>query len=391
VWHEDSDFNPSVYGTFAGVVDSGGVVHSAVGIPDSTFGNDKVEPAVAFGADQYLVVWGAPLGAVRGARIATDGQVLDNTPIDIADSVFHGGLDVAFGETQYLVAWGGNDLIQAARVGLDGHVIDPHAIGVSPNLRRDYTYGMDLSAVLRVAFGWDSYLVVWVSTISGSPSIYGRRVSPDGTVMDSTDISISTGAGARAPTVMFDGNDYLVLWEDGSVGHDHNIYGSRVSTEGIVLDPGGVPIAADGDFQAWPTVSGTGTLGIVAVYESNRPTAPQGRQQTRVWGNPIDVTASGVPGLPDVASQGIRILLNPIREEGSIELNAPIGTHASLRIYDICGRLVRTLVDGPVQSGNNVLSWDGTDHFGSRSAPGIYFIRMEAGSYRATKKVVLLR
>lgn len=63
----------------------------------------------------------------------------------------------------------------------------------------------------------------------------------------------------------------------------------------------------------------------------------------------------------------------------------------SLRIYDASGRLVRVLVEGVRAAGNHTELWDGRDSRGAAAASGIYFYRFEAGAFRETRKMVLLR
>ncbi len=70
-------------------------------------------------------------------------------------------------------------------------------------------------------------------------------------------------------------------------------------------------------------------------------------------------------------------------------------SHITLRIYDLAGRLVRTLVDQPsnhptIQLSNHVV-WDGTDDSDNTVPTGVYFYRLQAGQYSRTKKLILLR
>jgi hypothetical protein len=79
---------------------------------------------------------------------------------------------------------------------------------------------------------------------------------------------------------------------------------------------------------------------------------------------------------------------NPLTRIGfSVERSGPV----TLRVYDIGGRLVRTLVDRTLPAGAHAEVWDGRDDAGSRVASGIYFYRLDAGSRSMTKKAVLLR
>ncbi|MFH1220090.1 MAG: SBBP repeat-containing protein [Candidatus Eisenbacteria bacterium] len=82
---------------------------------------------------------------------------------------------------------------------------------------------------------------------------------------------------------------------------------------------------------------------------------------------------------------------NPFRGSTAIGFDLPRDLRARLDIIDVGGRTVRTLVSGMLRADHYCLSWDGKSDSQTALAPGIYFVRMEAGSYRATKKVVMLR
>jgi hypothetical protein len=63
----------------------------------------------------------------------------------------------------------------------------------------------------------------------------------------------------------------------------------------------------------------------------------------------------------------------------------------TLKIYNILGQLVRTLVDEPKEPGTYEVIWDGRDQKGNDVASGIYFYQLKAGEFRQTKKMVLIR
>lgn len=66
-------------------------------------------------------------------------------------------------------------------------------------------------------------------------------------------------------------------------------------------------------------------------------------------------------------------------------------THATLKIYNILGQKVRTLVDEPKRAGSYEVIWDGKDDQGKDVASGIYFYQLTAGDYKETKKMTLIR
>jgi len=67
------------------------------------------------------------------------------------------------------------------------------------------------------------------------------------------------------------------------------------------------------------------------------------------------------------------------------------GAHVSLRIYDVSGRLVKTLHDGFTSSGLHAAAWDGTNLHGQSVSSGVYFYRLEAPTLTHTRKMVLLK
>ena len=71
-------------------------------------------------------------------------------------------------------------------------------------------------------------------------------------------------------------------------------------------------------------------------------------------------------------------------------------TDVDLRIYNTLGKEVKTLLHGPVQSGNHIVQWEGTTNEGGDAASGVYFYRLFARSakgilYTQTRKMLLLR
>ena len=105
-------------------------------------------------------------------------------------------------------------------------------------------------------------------------------------------------------------------------------------------------------------------------------------------------SATDVPdGDPTVPSRHVLqgVTPNPFNPTTSVSYGTPSSGRVAIRVYDVSGRLVRTLVDGPVEAGYHTAMWDGRDEGGVEVASGVYFCRMEAPEYRATAKMVLLK
>jgi hypothetical protein len=118
---------------------------------------------------------------------------------------------------------------------------------------------------------------------------------------------------------------------------------------------------------------------------------------------------TGAPECPDVYStgdgddvsglgvvSGKRFFLyqnypNPFNPSTKISFNLPGERQASLSIYNIEGRLVKTLVNGSVKGGLQSVTWDGTDARGNPVSSGVYLYRLRAGGNVMTKKMILLK
>jgi hypothetical protein len=82
---------------------------------------------------------------------------------------------------------------------------------------------------------------------------------------------------------------------------------------------------------------------------------------------------------------------NPFNPSTTISYELATRDHASLRVYDVRGALVRTLFDGDRASGEGSIVWDGRDDDGAYVASGVYFYRLTSGDFARTRKMVLLK
>jgi hypothetical protein len=83
---------------------------------------------------------------------------------------------------------------------------------------------------------------------------------------------------------------------------------------------------------------------------------------------------------------------NPFRGSAAFSFEVPAsGGEVRVLLFDVGGRRVADLVNGSFPPGRHVSVWDGFDHQGRRVAPGVYFYRMEAPGYSATRRLVRLR
>ncbi|MBA4377286.1 MAG: hypothetical protein C0395_01280 [Gemmatimonas sp.] len=82
---------------------------------------------------------------------------------------------------------------------------------------------------------------------------------------------------------------------------------------------------------------------------------------------------------------------NPARGGAAMAFALPRGGAATLRVFDLAGRLVRTLVAGDRPAGPGAAVWDGRDEGGRDAPAGVYFCRLESAGAAVTRKLVLVR
>ncbi len=98
------------------------------------------------------------------------------------------------------------------------------------------------------------------------------------------------------------------------------------------------------------------------------------------------------PRIPTAADALLGGVPNPFNPTTQIRYSvATGGAVVDIRIFDVAGRMVRTLVDGRQDAGVHSVVWDGRDEHGRSMPSGVYFCRMRSGDYSQTRKIVLAK
>ena len=82
---------------------------------------------------------------------------------------------------------------------------------------------------------------------------------------------------------------------------------------------------------------------------------------------------------------------NPFNPVTWINYNLPLQANVTIRIYDMLGGQVRTLINQPQNVGYKSVIWDATNDAGSGVSAGIYLYMIQAEGFMQTKKMVLLK
>jgi hypothetical protein len=112
------------------------------------------------------------------------------------------------------------------------------------------------------------------------------------------------------------------------------------------------------------------------------------------WGRSNDPVAWGTEWLtrdlldssiPSVTSLG-QNYPNPFNTATTIPFDLGADANVSLKVYNLAGQLVETLVDGRMNAGHYVVNWDAFS-----VSSGVYFYKLQVGDYVATRKMNLLK
>jgi len=402
------------------------------------------EPNVAWNGSNFIVTWSDGF-SIFARRLLPDGTFLDPLPQVVMEG--HDPDVAAVGST-YLVV--GLDFLSdnphwqathSMRVdGTTGLNLDPepNALGgfaifarhprvVSwgdrwlavwqRNLSHDDTIAGTTAAIIEsdgttpglidVPLGWrpdvavsdDTALFVGVTeTIaSATTDLDGVIMTADGT-FPGAPFSISDASDKQLlPAVTWGGNEFVVVWEDkrnSEIYFDErtDLYAARVSEGGVVLDPDGIAVLVAVEPETKPALETIGTTTFLAASVL-RTEAPHVAYRVGVLARNGDTTGidEGTSATP-VSSLLRNAYPNPTSGSTTISFRQEAGTPVTVRIFDVDGRLLRTLEKAPsltAQEGH--IFWDGRDGLGSRVNSGVYLYEFRTHTRTERRKIVLSR
>lgn len=82
---------------------------------------------------------------------------------------------------------------------------------------------------------------------------------------------------------------------------------------------------------------------------------------------------------------------NPFSDYTTFEFRLPENAEVDLKIFDMSGRLIRTLVDGQLDTHFYQIHWDGKDQSGHEASQGVYISTLRIDGILTTRKLVLVR
>ena len=290
-------------------------------------------------------------------------------------------------------------------------------------------------------------IVTWMDYRSGLPTTYAQRISGSGAVQWAADgvVVCVSNAYQYYPQVVADGaSGAIITWADYRWGN-WDIYAQRVSAAGAILwAEAGLAICPYYDNQNYPAIVGDGAGGAIITWMDERDTpgvtnlyaqrlsglgiakwAPYGMALSTAPGSqwfPTIVSdgASGaivtwyddrtgyddiyaqrvqangqlggfVAGVPEAAVLSLHSFPNPFNPRTTVSFELPEVGAVRLEIFDVAGRLVRTLVDESLPQGSHEAAWDGRDASGREVGSGSYVARLQFAGKVETIPMGLVR
>jgi predicted lipoprotein with Yx(FWY)xxD motif len=445
-WYDRRSGNSDIY---AQRVDSSGTVQwTTDGVPLCTAADNQfvgIGKIISDGAGGAIVMWED--GQVYAQRVNASGAVqwaTDGVAIGTDQS---GGMitsDGAGGAIIAFTSWTSEgDDIYAQRVNASGVVQwTDNGVAICTATKDQFGPLLTSDGAGGAIVTWDDYRSI------GGAGIYAQRVDSSGTVQWATDgVPLSTDTGKQRGYIEYnsiggitsDGaGGAIVAWND---RRDANwdIYAQRVDANGSVPQNGpGLPKTPQ-DLTARPIYTNNSVVGLLItwnrdiesnishyeIYRDSTDNFVPGRDNLLAspsdtffydgqWRwfphryykvaavdsnglrsgfallRPDDVIGTDTPKTPE-ATYLAQNYPNPFNPTTRIEFGLRESARVSLRIYDVAGRLVRVVSEERLSPGRYARMWDGKDTRGVSVASGIYFYRLDAGTFTQTRKMVLLK
>ena len=237
--------------------------------------------------------------------------------------------------------------------------------------------------------------LVWRDNRDGNYEIYYKEYFPS-TGWDPTDTRITTNGFTQSdPSVDADPSNFVYLvWTDQRNGSQNPDIFFQERTGGVWQ--GEMPLVysatdSTNSIQQYPGITHDGLGNTYVAWTDHRLPASSGKNKDVYYKvGTGSVTAVGGQAAPPL-SRLLRNYPNPFNPATKIEFGLPKDAQVSLRVFDVHGRLVRTLVDGYLAAGRRTIEWDGRDDRGSPAASGTYFMRLSGGGAYESRTLNLLK
>ena len=209
------------------------------------------------------------------------------------------------------------------------------------------------------------------------------------TIYDAWGDGICCLYGSGGYTLHLDGS---LIASGGEFGASESVYFSAGSGQWLSIDPASGVVAADASTDIMLNVDASsldaGNYNGEIFIISNDP-------DNGYVTIPLSVTVNGMSSEDDALLPEEFALHqnypNPFNPVTTLRYDLPENSMVSIKVYDMLGREVRTLVNQVQDAGFKSIIWDATNDYGKSISAGIYLYQIQAGDFIQTEKMVLLK
>jgi len=235
-------------------------------------------------------------------------------------------------------------------------------------------------------------IVAWVDPrTSDRPDVFAQRVDSLGAAKWALNgVAVcATDSSQFVATIVSDKSGGAILgWDDDRAGF-REIFAQHVNSSGTLLwAPLGLKISTAAGQRNLGSASPDAYGGCLFAWEDFRNGPNCDIYAYRVTSIGTAVASSSAPAAP------VRLYParpNPFNPHTVLSFRLDQAGPVRLALFDVQGRMVRELVNGPRPAGTQDVTWDGTDARGTACASGVYFALLQAGGTRRQTAVTLLR
>ena len=237
--------------------------------------------------------------------------------------------------------------------------------------------------------------LVWRDSRDGNNEIYYKEYRP-GTGWDAADTRLTVDTATQSePSVDADpmSNLYLVWTDQRNGSSNPDIFFKERKGGAWQAEVPLVSSASDtsNSVQQFPTIVHDGVANLYVAWTDYRLPASIGKNREIYY----KVGTGFVTGVETESAPLVTRLLrnypNPFNPATKIVFRLERDAQATLRVFDVHGRLVRTLVDSYLAAGPRTVEWDGRDDRGHPLASGTYYMRLQGGGTYVSRAVSLLK
>jgi hypothetical protein len=274
-WEDGNGTTDFTNRMFAGRLGRDGTVLEPGGVRLSANESDETQVKLASAGDSFLIAWrrDAAPSTIQATVLGDDGALRAEDFTVSRSTGFTSLPAVVFDGTRYLVAWederGDLPAVFGSLVGTDGT-----ALAADDTKLSNVTVGTNFD---QTALAWNGsrYLVVFqgqrdgVNGGTGAVGIEGSLVAPDLTTDGTSHSFTQLPAGEFAPTVVWDGRDYVVTWFDERTPDfsQDTFRAVRITTAGQVRDPDGIVLTGS-DIGVGASIASNGGGSSAIVWET---------------------------------------------------------------------------------------------------------------------------